>query len=84
MGGACCTAKPVKCEYKLSTNDNTFTKEKSDLKCKTINNLSNRLKDEDRCSILVNSLCKETNYIVSYKESKERKLIENKFRHFNK
>ncbi len=83
MGGACCTVKAVKCEYKIS-DDNSYNKEKNDLKCKSINNLSNGLKDEDRCSILINSLCKETNYIVSYKESRERKILENKFRNINK
>ena len=82
MGGACCTVKAVNCEYNISSDNNTYSKGKNELKCKTINTLScyDRLKDEDRCSILVNSFCKDTNYIVSYKESQERKRIENRFR----
>ena len=74
MGGACCVEKPVKCEYIISSDDN---KRKCEIKSKIINtmNFYDKSKDEDRCScsILINSFCKDTNYIVSYKESKEKK-----------
>ena len=82
MGSACCTVRAVNCEYNISNDDNPFSKRKSDLKSKTINTLNyyDRFKDEDRCSILVNSFCKDTNYIVSYKESQERKRIEGKIK----
>ena len=79
MGGVCCAAKTIKCECNISSDDN---KRKNELKSKTINtmNFYDRIKDEDRCSILINSFGNETNYIVSYKESQERKILENKFR----
>ena len=81
MGNACCTVRAVNCEYNISSDDNIYIKGK-ELKSKTINTLNffDRSRDEDRCSILVNSFCKDTNYIVSYKESQERKRIENRFK----
>ena len=81
MGGACCAMKPVNCEYNISNDD----KNKNELNRKissTINNLE-KFKDEERCSILINSFCKDTNYIVSYKESNERKIIENRYKDNN-
>ena len=83
MGNACCAVRAVNCEYNISSEDNIYIKGK-ELKSKTINtmNFYDRSRDEDRCScsILVNSFFKDANYIVSYKESQERKRIENKFK----
>ena len=81
MGGACCVANPIKCEYNISTDD---SKRKSEIKSKTINtmNFNDKSKEEDRCScsILINTFRNDINYIVSYKESEERKILENKLR----
>ena len=79
MGGACCIMRPVNCEYNISNDDNLFNRNKNVCKSKTSYS-GNFLKDEEKCSILINSFCKETNYIVSYKESQERKIIENKLK----
>ena len=86
MGGACCAVKHVNCEYNISNDDNLISKRKNYLNTKTINTLNyfDKVKDEDRCSILISSFCKDTNYIVSYKESQERKIIENRFKTNNK
>ena len=85
MGGACCAVRTYNCEYRISNDENINSKRKNYLNTKTINTLSyyDRIKDEDRCSILINSFCKETNYIVSYKESQERKMLEKKLRNIN-
>ena len=86
MGSACCVMKAVNCEYNISNDDNIYSKRKNDINRKIsipLNTLD-KYKDEERCSILINSFCKETNYIVSYKESKERKKIENRYKDNNK
>ena len=41
-------------------------------------NYLDKYKTEDNCSILINSFNKEINYIVSYKESRERKKFKQK------
>ena len=79
MGNACCIMRPVNCEYNISNDDNLFNKSKNVFNSKTSNSMNN-VKDEEKCSILINSFCKETNYIVSYKESQERKIIESKLK----
>ena len=88
MGSACCGVKALKCEYFIPRDDGRG--KIINLKCKTSQSYSNsnynydKIKDDDRCSILVNSLGKDTNYIVSYKESQERRIIEKKFKNFKK
>jgi len=79
MGNACCVMRPVNCEYNISNDDNLYNRNRNVFNSKTINSMNN-CKDEEKCSILINSFSKETNYIVSYKESQERKIIENKLK----
>ncbi len=79
MGNACCVMRPVNCEYNISNEDNLYNRNRNVFNSKTINSMNN-CKDEEKCSILINSFSKETNYIVSYKESQERKIIENKLK----
>ena len=81
MGNACCEMKTVKCEYRIN-NDSISSKEKNAFYTK--GNLTysyDKIKNDDNCSILIKSFSRDTNYIVNYKESEERKRFKNKFRY---
>ena len=84
MGNACCTPSVIKkgeCNVigNKENNNNEYNKKV------TFGQINfDKPKEEEKCSILVNSFGKETNYLVSYKESKERKALENKLNDKNK
>lgn len=54
----------------------SYNKRKNDLNTKKSNNNSinnyEKYKNEDNCSILINTFNKDINYIVNYKESEEK------------
>ena len=72
------------CDKNIYIDIESYNKRKNDLNTKKSNNNSinnyEKYKNEDNCSILINTFNKDINYIVNYKESEEKK----KFKENNK
>ena len=82
MGNVCCLME--NCDKNIYIDIELYNKRKNDLNTKKSNNNSinnyEKYKNEDNCSILINTFNKDINYIVNYKESEEKK----KFKENNK
>ena len=82
MGNVCCLME--NCDKNIYIDIESYNKRKNDLNTKKSNNNSinnyEKYKNEDNCSILINTFNKDINYIVNYKESEEKK----KFKENNK
>lgn len=82
MGNICCLME--NCDKNIYIDIESYNKRKNDLNTKKSNNNSinnyEKYKNEDNCSILINTFNKDINYIVNYKESEEKK----KFKENNK
>jgi len=83
MGNSCCFNHVVNPNDKYICIDiDSYNRIKNELNTKkSYSNSLNyfeKYKNEDNCSILINAFNKETKYIVSYKESEERKKFKQK------
>ena len=83
MGNSCCLSNIGNTKDKIIFIDiDSYNRRKNELSTKKTNtnslNYFEKYKNEDNCSILINSFNKETKYIVSYKESEERKKFKQK------
>ena len=83
MGNACCFSQIGKNPDKnIYIDIDSYNRRKNELSTKNSNsnslNCFEKYKSEDNCSILINAFSKETKYIVSYKESEERKKFKQK------
>ena len=83
MGNVCCITKVKNnCDKNIYIDIESYNKRKNELNTKKSysNSLNHfdKYKKEDNCSILINAFNKDVNYIVSYKESEERKKIKQK------
>ena len=83
MGNSCCYNHIGKTNDKnIYIDIDSYNKIKNELNTKkSYSNSLNyfeKYKIEDNCSILINAFNKETKYIVSYKESEERKKFKQK------
>ena len=80
MGNVCCLMK--NCDKNIYIDIELYNKRKNDLNKKKSNNNSinnyKKYKNEDNCSILINTFNKDINYIVNYKESEEKKKFKEK------
>lgn len=82
MGNACCLTNEGFYDKNIYIDLNSYSKRKNQMNTNKSNSISlnylDKYKTEDNCSILINSFNKEINYIVSYKESPERKKFNQK------
>jgi predicted CopG family antitoxin len=83
MGNSCCFNHVVNPNDKnICIDIDSYNRIKNELNTKkSYSNSLNyfeKYKIEDNCSILINAFNKETKYIVSYKESEERKKFKQK------
>ena len=83
MGNSCCFNHVVNPNDKYICIDiDSYNRIKNELNIKkSYSNSLNyfeKYKNEDNCFILINAFNKETKYIVSYKESEERKKFKQK------
>lgn len=80
MGNVCCLME--NCDKNIYIDIESYNKRKNDLNTKKSNNNSinnyEKYKNEDNCSILINTFNKDINYIVNYKESEEKKKFKEK------
>ena len=80
MGNVCCLME--NCDKNIYIDIELYNKRKNDLNTKKSNNNSinnyEKYKNEDNCSILINTFNKDINYIVNYKESEEKKKFKEK------
>jgi hypothetical protein len=80
MGNVCCLME--NCDKNIYMDIELYNKRKNDLNTKKSNNNSinnyEKYKNEDNCSILINTFNKDINYIVNYKESEEKKKFKEK------
>ena len=85
MGNACCLME--NCDKNIYIDIESYNKRKNDLNTKKSNNNSinnhEKYKNEDNCSILINTFNKYINYIVNYKESEEKKNLKKKINNKN-
>ena len=80
MGNVRCLME--NCDKNIYIDIESYNKRKNDLNTKKSNNNSinnyEKYKNEDNCSILINTFNKDINYIVNYKESEEKKKFKEK------
>ena len=85
MGNVCCLME--NCDKNIYIDIESYNKRKNDLNTKKSNNNSinnyEKYKNEDNCSILINTFNKDINYIVNYKESEEKKNLKKKINNKN-
>ena len=73
MGNSCCFTNMNNKEKNIYLDSDSFNRRKNELYTKKSMTNSVKYKSEDNCSILINAFNKDVNYIVSYKESDEKK-----------
>ena len=80
MGNVCCLME--NCDKNIYIDIELYNKRKNDLNTKKSNNNSinnyEKYKNEDNCSILINTFNKDINYIVNYKEREGKKNLKKK------
>ena len=85
MGNVCCLME--NCDKNIYIDIESYNKRKNDLNTKKSNNNSinnyEKYKNEDNCSILINTFNKDINYIVNYKESEGKKNLKKKINNKN-
>jgi hypothetical protein len=80
MGNSCCFNGINNYEKNIYLDSDSFNRRKNELNTKksTTNSVFEKYKSDDNCSILINGFNKDINYIVSYKESEEKKKFKQK------